>query len=149
MASDDSKADDSDDSVAELLPEDPPEAETDLLPDDPSEGLAPEPPRVPDTAKNDASPELKRQFWSLVLIFNVALFGVSFGLMLVGFERRWQVGGAMVAVGAFAFLRGWRRYRKVTDGFGADGGDNGESEDAHDDAASSGTEDAADPERKD
>ncbi|WP_137283391.1 DUF7322 domain-containing protein [Halorussus salinisoli] len=114
MAPDDSKREDSDDPVAELLPEDPPEAEAELLPDDPSEGLAPDPPRVPDTATNDASPELKKQFWSLVLIFNVALFGMSFGVMILGFQGRWKVGGAIFAVGAFAFARGWRRYRKVT-----------------------------------
>ena len=40
MASDDSKADDSDDSVAELLPEDPPEDAAGL----PMEIAAPEPP---------------------------------------------------------------------------------------------------------
>ena len=119
MASDDSAPDDDDDSVADILPEDPPQAETDLLPDDPSENLGPDPPTipdpptVPDTSQNDADPELKRRFWSLVFVFNVALFGMSLGLMLVGFEGRWRFGGAMFLVGAFAFLRGWHRYRKV------------------------------------
>ncbi|WP_276300617.1 DUF7322 domain-containing protein [Halorussus lipolyticus] len=122
MASDDSTPDDSDDSVAELLPEDPPQAEADLLPDDPAEGLGadlgPDPPSVPDLSQNEdeADPELKKQFWSLVLIFNVALFGMSLGLMVVGFRGRLQVGGAIFLAGAFAFLRGWRQYQKVTDG---------------------------------
>jgi hypothetical protein len=113
VASDDSAPDDDDDSVADILPEDPPQAETDLLPDDPSENLGPDPPTVPDTSQNDADPELKRRFWSLVFVFNVALFGMSLGLMLVGFEGRWQFGGSLFLVGAFAFLRGWHRYRKV------------------------------------
>ena len=130
MAPDDSKPNDRDDPVADLLPEDPTEAETDLVPDDPSENLAPDPPRISDTAINDADPELKQQFWSLVLMFNVALFGMSLGLMLVGFEGRWQVGGALVAVGAFAFLRAWRRYQHVQREVETDGEDaeDGESE---------------------
>lgn len=123
MASDDSTPDDSDDSGAELLPEDPPQAEADLLPDNPAdnlgtEDLVPEPPSVPDTSKNEgeADPELKKQFWSLVLLFNVALFGMSLGLMVAGFEGRWKVGGAIFLAGAFAFLRGWWQYQSVTDG---------------------------------
>jgi hypothetical protein len=113
VAPDDSQSDDSDDRVAELLPEDPPHVEADLRPDDPAANLGPDPPRVPDASESDADPELKRRFWTLVLVFNVALFGTSLGLMLVGFEGRWRVGGAIFAVGAFAFLRGWRRYRTV------------------------------------
>lgn len=101
--------------------DDPDEAELDLRPDDPSEGLGPEIPSVrTPTSENamglddsDVSADLKKQFWSLVLIFNVALFAASLGLMLVGFEGRWRVGGALVAVGAFAFLRGWYRYKSV------------------------------------
>lgn len=140
MASDDSTPDDSDDSVAELLPEDPPQAEADLLPDDPAEGLGtedltPDPPTVPDTSKNEseADTELKKRFWSLVLIFNVALFGMSLGLMVVGFRGRWQVGGAIFAVGAFAFLRGWRGYQKVS--AEVESADDSESTDTDDSAA--------------
>ncbi|UPV73367.1 hypothetical protein M0R89_12520 [Halorussus limi] len=134
MAPDDSTPDDSEDPVAELLPEDPPQAEADLLPDDPAENLGPDPPRVPDTSSNDADPEVKRKFWSLVIVFNVALFGMSLGLMLAGFEGRWRVGGAMFAVGAFAFLRGWHGYRNVRDESDDDGGD--DSGDADDSDAS-------------
>ncbi len=113
MASDDSAPDEDDDSVADILPEDPPQAEADLLPEDPSKNLGPDPPTVPDTSQNEADTDLKRRFWSLVLLFNVALFATSLGLMLIGFEGRWQFGGAMFLVGAFAFLRGWRGYQKV------------------------------------
>lgn len=101
--------------------DDPDEAEVDLRPDDPSDGLGPEIPEAPDptsaSAANlsnaDVDSELEKQFWSLVLLFNVALFAMSLGLMLVGFEGRWQVGGALFAVGAFAFVRGWYRYKSV------------------------------------
>jgi hypothetical protein len=95
-------------------PDDVDEPEADLLPDDPSESLGPEPPRPPRFDQEDADPELKKQFWSLVLLFNVALFGMSLGLMLVGFESRWKVGGAIFAAGALAFLRGWRGYQDAT-----------------------------------
>ncbi|USZ68866.1 hypothetical protein NGM10_03800 [Halorussus salilacus] len=89
------------------------QAEIDLRPDDPAEGLRPDPPRVGGLSEQDADPDLKRQFWTLVLLFNVALFAASLGLMLVGFEGRWRVGGALFAVGVVAFARGWFRYRSV------------------------------------
>jgi hypothetical protein len=96
------------------------EAELDLRPDDPSDGLGPGIPSVSDPSENltqfsdeNVDSALKKQFWSLVLLFNVALFAMSLGLMLVGFEGRWRVGGAMFAVGAFAFLRGWYGYKSV------------------------------------
>lgn len=110
----------SDDSLEDPF-DDPDQAELDLRPDDPSEGLGPEIPSVGTSTNEDAmglddsdvDPDLKKQFWSLVLIFNVALFAASLGLMLVGFEGRWRVGGALFAVGAVAFLRGWYRYKSV------------------------------------
>jgi len=108
--------DGADEAEAELRPDDPSEG---LGPDaptvtDPSEGLGPEVPGVPDPDGIDADPELRRQFWSLVLLFNVALFGMALGVMLVGFEGRWRVGGALFAVGIVAFVRGWRGYRRAT-----------------------------------
>ncbi|NEU57339.1 hypothetical protein [Halorussus sp. MSC15.2] len=142
MAPDDSTPDDTDPPDTDLLPEDPPEAETDLLPDDPSEGLAPDPPQVSVPSEEDAPTEVKKEFWSLVLLFNVALFGMSLGIMLVGFEGRWEFGGAIFAVGAFAFARGWYGYRKATDTSGdADG-----ETDADDDEG--GATDADDSERE-
>jgi hypothetical protein len=111
----------SDDPLEDLL-DDADKAERELRPDDPAEGLGPEIPEAPSTttegltdlSNSDIDPELKRQFWSLVLLFNVALFATSLGVMLVGFEGRWTVGGAIFAVGAFAFLRGWRGYKNAT-----------------------------------
>ncbi|UPV99398.1 hypothetical protein M0R88_12795 [Halorussus gelatinilyticus] len=147
MASDDSTPDDSDDSVAELLPEDPPQAEADLLPDDPSADLGPDPPRVPDTSQSEADAELKRRFWSLVFVFNVALFGVSLGLMLVAFEGRLRLGGAMVAVGAVAFLRGWRGYRKARSD--ADDGADDEPDAEGDDEADTDASESSEPDDSD
>ncbi|WP_225741152.1 DUF7322 domain-containing protein [Halorussus halophilus] len=90
------------------------EPEKDLLPDDPSEKFGVEIPQVRDTSKNDVDPELSKQFWSLVLIFNVALFAMSLGLMLIGFEGRWTFGGSIFLVGVVSFLRGWWGYKKAT-----------------------------------
>ena len=114
---DDSPSDSS--AVGDPTPDDPmpegiDEPEAELLPNDPAAGLEPDAPRVPDTSKNDVDPELKRQFWKFVLLFNVALFGMSLGVMLVGFEGRWQLGAAFFAVGAVAFVRGWRGYKDAT-----------------------------------
>jgi hypothetical protein len=120
---DGSTRDDADESDASTLgrsiPNDPTpdgvdEPEAKLLPDDPAAGLEPDVSRVPDASKNDVDPELKKRFWKLVLLFNVALFGMSLGVMLVGFEGRWQLGGAFFAVGAVAFVRGWLGYRDAT-----------------------------------
>ncbi|WP_244605242.1 DUF7322 domain-containing protein [Halorussus halobius] len=119
---DDPIPDGTDETEAELRPDDPSEG---LEPDaptvsDPSEDLGPEIPEVADFDEADADPELQRQFWTLVVLFNVALFGASLGLMLVGFEGRWRVGGAMFATGALAFARGWRKYRAVTSDLGGE-----------------------------
>ena len=116
MADDDPIPDGADETEAELRPDDPAEG---LEPDapevsDPAENLGPEIPAAADLDETDADPELRRQFWTLVALFNVALFGTSLGLMLVGFEGRWLVGGAMFAAGALAFARGWFKYKAVT-----------------------------------
>ncbi|WP_458187128.1 DUF7322 domain-containing protein [Haladaptatus sp. NG-WS-4] len=96
--------------------EDPGDApEADLVPTvtDPSENLEIDTPTVRDYSQVEVDSELQKEFWVQVLLFNVALFTVSLGLMLVGFERRWLFGGALVAVGLVAFARGYRRYRAV------------------------------------
>ncbi|MFC4449535.1 DUF7322 domain-containing protein [Halorussus aquaticus] len=141
MAPDDSTPDDTDPPDTDLLPEDPPEAEADLLPDDPSEGLAPDPPQVSVPSEEDAPTAVKKEFWSLVLLFNVALFGMSLGIMLVGFEGRWEFGGAIFAVGAFAFARGWYGYRKATSTLG-DSDDATDADDAEREASDGTTDDA-------
>ncbi|WP_227376537.1 DUF7322 domain-containing protein [Haladaptatus halobius] len=96
--------------------EDPGDApEADLVPEvnDPSENLKIDAPSVRDYSQVDADSELQKEFWVQVLLFNVALFALSLGLMLIGFERRWTVGGGLIVVGLVAFARGYRRYRAV------------------------------------
>ena len=67
---------------------------------------------IPDSA--DADPQLQRQFWLLVLVFNVALLAFSVGLMLVVFRGRWGDGMTGVTAGVVLFLYGYYRYRTVT-----------------------------------
>lgn len=70
----------------------------------------PEPPSV--LPESEVPKDLLRGFWELVLVFNVALLSFSLGLMFVGFERRWRLGGALVALGLLSFYRGYRRYQR-------------------------------------
>jgi hypothetical protein len=96
--------------------EDPGDApEADMIPtvEDPSERLRVESPSVRDYSEVDADPELQKEFWSQVLLFNIALFCLSLGVMLVVFRGQWTLGGGLFAVGLFAFGRGYRRYRTV------------------------------------
>ena len=67
---------------------------------------------VPDGS--DADPQLQRQFWLLVLVFNVALLAFSVGLMLVVFRGRMDDGLTGVAAGVVLFVYGYYRYRQVT-----------------------------------
>jgi hypothetical protein len=67
---------------------------------------------IPD--ESDASPELRRQFWWLVFVFNGALAGVSVGAMLVAFRGSWDLGGSMLAAGVVLFVYGYVRYRGYT-----------------------------------
>lgn len=105
--------------AAEAEPtEDDPE---DAFPDPERELVSvPEAPSVP--SESDVPSELRRAFWELVVVFNVALLALSVGAMLVAFERLWTVGGALVLLGAASFLRGYRRYQRVTgEEFATDG----------------------------
>lgn len=67
---------------------------------------------IPDSSA--ASTELKRQFWSLVLVFNAALLSLSVGAMLVGFQGNWNAGGSLLAAGVILSLYGGFRYRTYT-----------------------------------
>lgn len=64
---------------------------------------------VPD--ESAASTELQRKFWSLVLVFNVALGALSIGAMFAGFEGDWEVGGTLMAAGAILSIYGFYKYR--------------------------------------
>lgn len=99
---------------------------TDLVPDDPGERFAEsdtdgedmfdlEIPSAPTFSGDDADPEIQREFWAQVILFNVALMGVCLGILILVFEGRWQFGGASILVGLLAGFRGWRRYQRVTE----------------------------------
>ena len=55
--------------------------------------------------------EVARLFWAAVVYANIALGGVSIGLLLVWFRGQVTVGGAAVAVGLFALYRTYDLYR--------------------------------------
>jgi hypothetical protein len=61
-----------------------------------------------------ASTELKRQFWSLVLVFNAALLALSVGGMIVVFQGNWDTGGSLIAAGGVLSVYGLYRYRTYT-----------------------------------
>lgn len=66
---------------------------------------------VPDAS--NADPWLQRQFWLLVVVFNVALLAVSLGAMFVGFQGRWSLGGRLFLAGVVLFAYGAYRFRKT------------------------------------
>lgn len=64
---------------------------------------------LPDATEVDS--EIQSAFWGAVVYANVALLGVSLGLMLVGFRGQWRWGGAAVLVGVLAAFRTYQTYR--------------------------------------
>ncbi|SHG53869.1 DUF7322 domain-containing protein [Halobaculum gomorrense] len=89
--------------------------------DDPSASL-------PDPSTVD--PAVQRAFVAAVVYANVALLGVSLGLMLVGFRGDWRLGGASIAIGLLAGVRVYqtvrafkRRDHDEDDTDGSDAGD--------------------------
>lgn len=70
---------------------------------------AAEPAEPGDTVEVDS--EVAKFFWVSVVYANVALGGVSIGLLLVWFRGQWMVGGGAVVVGCFALYRTYDLYR--------------------------------------
>lgn len=93
--------------------EEPPEA--DVLPEipDSTPDIPDSTPEIPDPS--NASPELRRTFVRLVVVFNLAVLATGVGLLLVAFEREWRDGGALVAIGLATFAYGYWRYRNRPD----------------------------------
>jgi len=61
---------------------------------------------------------LQRAFWGLVAVFNVALFAIAVGAMLVGFRGQWDFGGTVLITGVVLFGYGVYKYRRFrTAGF--------------------------------
>lgn len=110
----DGREDPDDDVVEDLIPEndqpEEPDPEAELT--DHESELPPEPPEPPDPS--DVPKDLKRNFWGLVIVFNVAIFGITVGPMLIGFRGNWRFGGALLGLGIVALVHGLYRYRVVT-----------------------------------
>lgn len=72
-------------------------------------------PDIPSPQDNyeDVDGDLRNSFWLLVLVFNISVFAVSIGVMLVGFGTHPRLGLQAFAVGVIFGLYGWYRYRKT------------------------------------
>ena len=90
------------------------EESEDPWPDEPAEfdpqSLGPDPPEPP-ADPSEADPQTARLFWGMVAVFNVALLALSVGLMLVGFQGRLRLGGALVVAGLILAVYGTYRVR--------------------------------------
>lgn len=81
---------------------------------DPKTPTAPEP-EIPSPQDNydDVDSDLRTSFWALVLVFNVSLFAMSLGVMLVVFDENRQLGAQLFLAGLVVTLYGLYRYRKT------------------------------------
>lgn len=80
------------------------ESESTLPPEIPE---APEPPPA-----TEASEELQKMFWSVVVLLNLAILAASLGVLYVIFRGRLQLGGGLVLVGLLGGLHAYRLYRR-------------------------------------
>jgi len=69
-------------------------------------------PDVPEPPDGSANSEVAGLFWTLVVVFNVALLGLSLGPMFAYFEGRVELGLQLTAAGAILFVYGYVRYRR-------------------------------------
>ena len=92
----------------------------------------PEAPSAPEPPQDGSASEATGLFWKLVVVFNVALLGLSVGPMLIYFEGQVDRGTQVFLVGAIAFGYGYFRYRR----FMASRADTDDADDADDEAAS-------------
>lgn len=94
-----------------------------MLPDEESDAereLAPDP---PDPSNADVPADLRKQFWLLVVVFNVALIASSLGVLLATLDGKPIIGSSLAFLGAGAFYYGYQRYQRVKDRNFADGGE--------------------------
>lgn len=79
-------------------------------PDHPGEDLAPDVPTASDLDPSAVDPATARMFWWLVVVFNVALFGLSVGPMIGFFRGNWDLALQVFLVGVLAFGYGVIKY---------------------------------------
>ncbi|WP_338727966.1 hypothetical protein [Haladaptatus sp. DJG-WS-42] len=99
------------------------EEQSDAWPDEPTEfnpetDIGPKIPSVstPNSDVSDIPDDVFRTFWSLVLTFNVALFALSLGAMLMYFRGQFQTGGIVFGLGAVSLVYGLVKYRNFQNG---------------------------------
>lgn len=80
-------------------------------PEEPTFGVEPTVPEPPDPEAAD--PELRASFWGLVLVFNLAILGVSVGALFAVVRGDYALGGQLFLGGAVLFAYGLYRYRRV------------------------------------
>ena len=94
-----------------------PETELPSIPEEPAVEI----PEV--TVPESEVPEpLLKDFWTTVLVINVAVLAVSVGAMMVVFDVYRPFGAAVFALGLFSGLRGYRKYRAMDAEYGDSGG---------------------------
>ncbi len=100
--------------------------------------LGPPIPEAPDPTETDAEidPATHALFWWLVIVFNVALLGLSLGVMFAAFEGKYELGAQVFAVGAVCFVYGYLRYRRF------EREKDSEGDEIEEDAESAGDDDA-------
>lgn len=69
-------------------------------------------PNIPEApSAEDADPKLRNRFWSLVVIFNIAILAVSAGGMLLLFRENVELGLQLFLAGVVITAYGIYRYR--------------------------------------
>lgn len=88
-------------------------------PDDPFEEYRetdrPGPP-IPEPPDGNPSAELRRGFWGLVAVFNIAFFAIALGVLLLIFRDITLINGVILAFGLATFLYGLYRYHAYRTG---------------------------------
>lgn len=110
---------------AEPDPEPDPEAD---LPDPETElPSIPEGPEVdvPEVTvpESEIPDSLLKDFWTTVLVINVAVLALGVGAMMLVFDVHRPFGAAIFALGLFSGIRGYRKYRAMDAEYGDGGGD--------------------------
>ncbi|MFB6178382.1 MAG: hypothetical protein ABEI77_01500 [Halorientalis sp.] len=70
-------------------------------------------PQPPDPSTNDVPDDLARDFWKLVMTFNVALFAMALGPMLAYFRGELVNSVAVFALGVGFLVYGWLNYQSI------------------------------------
>lgn len=109
---------------------------------DPQE-LGPDIPEAPDLTEVEASSEVRQRFWALVAVFNVALLATSIGVMFIGFQGEWTLGGQLTLAGLVLLAFGYYRYRQTKAALAEKDGDDVSAKEDEDHAPDGESRDSA------